>query len=455
MGAFATLTGPVGAVLLSAALVYAGNGLQGVVVPLRGVAEGFPTTVLGLFGSAFSLGFMGGCLAGPRVVRRVGHIRALAVFAALAASTALLYPLMPDPLPWVALRMAGGAALAGMFLVIESWLNERATNADRGRIFGAYMVVNYAAVTAGQLLAAAGDPKGFALFAVAAIGISWALIPIGLTTAPAPQPVPAARLRVLRLFSVSPVGAVGSVIIGITSGAFGTLAAVFGARLGFTTLEIAVFLGASIVGAAAMQVPAGWLSDRMDRRRIIVALGGLSAALGLWMAVSGRMGLAEAGAAAIGVGLPEAWIVAAFLYGCASYPLYGLLVAHMNDFVAEDAFVETASGTLFLWGAGAVIGPVVVGAAMTATDPYALFFGTAIGHAALTGFTLWRMTRRAAPSAEAKTDYVPVAIAGTTPAVADLDPRSEPSPEAPAPEAPAPETPAEGSPAPGNPGSGP
>lgn len=425
--------GPVGAVLLSAALLYAGNGLQGLLLPLRGVEEGFPTTVLGLMGSAYSLGFMVGCLLCPRVIRRVGHIRAFAVFAALAGSAALIHALAVYPTVWLLLRVTSGAALAGMFMVIESWLNEKADNASRGRILGVYMVVNYACVTAGQMLSAAGEPGGFALFAVAGIAIGWALIPVGLTTAVSPAPVGEVRLRLRHLYRMSPVGAAGALLTGIANGAFGALGAVFVAGLGFTTFETALFVSAAIAGAALMQLPAGALSDRMDRRTVIGGLAAVAGGIGLWIALSDASGLATVAADWLGVPLPFAWAFAALVFGAATYPLYGLCIAHMNDFVSPDGFVEAAGGTLLLWSIGAVLGPFAAGLGMGLAGPSALFLATAAAHFSLAGFALWRMTQRAAPATEDKGAFVPVGLNRMTPESIALDPRSPPLEETPEP----------------------
>ncbi len=416
--------GPVGAVLLSAGLLYVGNGLQGLILPLRGVAEGFSTGLLGAMGAAFSLGFLAGCVLDVHVVRRVGHIRAFGVFAAVAASAALIHAIAVVPWVWLLLRAVSGMALAGMFMVVESWLNEKAENATRGRILGVYMVVNYACVTLGQMLASAGDPGGFALFAIAGIAIGWALIPVGLTTAVVPAPIGPVRIRLGRLIRASPVGAVGAVLVGVANGALGTLGAVFVAGLGFTTLETALFVSATILGAAVMQLPAGHLSDRIDRRLVIAGFATVAGALGVWMALSGQIGIAFGVARALGLPISWPWVLAGFLLGAFTYPLYGLCIAHMNDFVSPEGFVEAASGSLLLWSLGAIAGPIVAGLAMSATDPNALFLTTAAAHGALALFAVWRMTRRRAPATEEKEAFVPTGLNRTTLAALPLDPRA-------------------------------
>jgi MFS family permease len=286
------------------------------------------------------------------------------------------------------------------------------------------MVVNYAAVTFGQLLAAAGDPRGFELFALSCIGICAALVPVGLTTKVGPAPVERIVVRLGHLYRISPVGAVSAVLIGISSGAFGTLAAVFVSRIGFSTAEAALFVSAAILGAACMQLPAGYLSDRVDRRWLIIGLAICAALTGVWMTLSDGDGPAGFIARSTGIGAAATWIAGSFVFGAFAYPLYGVSVAHMNDHVEADGFVEASSGFMLLWSVGAMAGPFLAALAMSGIGPNALFLTTAMAHALLALFAVYRMTRRAAPSGEEKSIFVPTATVRTTQMVAAFDPRA-------------------------------
>lgn len=419
------LRGPAGAVLIGAFLLFLGNGMQGLALPLRGVAEGFDAAALGLLGSAYSGGFILGCLLCPRIIRRVGHIRAFSLFAALAAGMPLFHVLVVSEPTWVLFRFGTGAGLAGLFMVIESWLNDSADNKSRGSILGIYLVINYAAMTVGQLAAAAGDPLSFVPFALAAIAIGYALMPIAFTSSQSPAPPDQVSLRVWRILKLSPVGGVGALLVGFANGAFATLAPVFADARGFTTVETALFVSASIAGAAAMQIPAGWVSDRMDRRIVICTLAAIAAAMGLWLTFSDVSGLALYAADIMGVSVPTAWVAAGALFGAAIYPIYGLCVAHLNDFVDRKDFVEAAGSVLLLWSIGAVVGPLVAGAAMSVTAPRSLFTCMAVAHILLALFALWRMTRRAAPKGDEKDTYVPTGLVRTAPTANVLDPRAE------------------------------
>ncbi len=353
--------GPLTALLLAVAILFFGNGILGVLLPVRATLEAFATTSIGLIAAAYSVGFMVGCLSMPHIVRRVGHIRAFAVCAAIAASGVLVMPLAVHPGVWIPLRALSGVCFAGLFMVIESWLNERATRVNRGQILATYMVINLSAVTAGQMVLPLAAPAGFALFAVTAIAITLALVPVGLTTSSAPQPLRQVRLRLGRLYAMSPVGVVGGFFVGLANGAFGGLGAVFATQIGMSVTGVALFMSAALVGGALAQVPIGRLSDRVDRRKVIAAACALAAVAGGLLALLGdarQGGLLVSADVALADLSPLALVAVAALFGAAIYPQYSLCVAHTNDFVGREDFVEASSGLLLTWAIGASIGPV-------------------------------------------------------------------------------------------------
>ncbi len=424
----------ISALLLGAAILLWGNGLQGILLPVRATIEHFSTSTIGLIASAYSLGFVISCRYTPRIVRRVGHIRSFAVLAAIASCVVLLLVLMIHPAVWIPLRLISGFCFAGLFMVIESWLNERADNANRGQIFSTYMVINLSAVTLGQLVLPLGDPATFVLFALTAIAVTIALVPIGLTTSAAPQPIQQVQLRLRRLYRISPVGLVGCFFVGLANGAFGGLGAVFAKSIGLSVTGIALFMSAALIGGALAQLPLGKLSDRIDRREVIALACGLAVIFGLALAV---LGDGEDGGAILGLdGLtkdmaPAVLITVVALYGCFAYPLYGLCVAHTNDFMRREEFIEASSGLLLTWGIGASIGPLVAAFAMERVGLGGLFLYTALVHSAFALCTLYRMTRRAALPAAERPDFVqqPTTVR-TTPVSATLDPRAPDMPEA-------------------------
>jgi MFS family permease len=420
--------GPLTALLLGVAILFFGNGLQGVLLPVRATLEAFATTSIGLIASAYSAGFMVGCFCMPYIVRRVGHIRAFAVCAAIAASVVLLMALAVHPLVWIPLRALSGLCFAGLFMVIESWLNERATSVNRGQVLAVYMVINLSAVTIGQMMLPLGDPDGFSLFAITAIAITLALVPVGLTTSSAPQPLREVRLRLRRLYAMSPVGVVGGLFVGLANGAFGGLGAVFATQIGLSITGVALFMSASLVGGALAQLPIGRLSDHTDRRKVIASVCTLAAVAGVLLALlgdareGGLLVSADVGLADLS---PLALVAVAAVFGAAIYSQYSLCVAHTNDFVSREEFVEASSGLLLTWAIGASIGPVLGAFAMDGLGVGGLFLYTAAVHAGFALFTVYRIGQRAAVPPAERDRYVAAGRPSrTTPVAVELDPRA-------------------------------
>jgi MFS family permease len=405
---------PVFALLLSTAFLLAGNGMHSLLLPLRGSAEGFSTNDLGLLGTGWAVGFILGCLTAPAVVARAGHIRAFACSAASAAIIILLNGMLVDPLAWIVLRAGSGFFLAGAFMIIESWLNERTTNESRGAVFAVYLSITYFALTAGQFGVAAGDPRADTLFMVGAILFSLAVLPTALSTAASPQPLTRVKLDLRKLFRNSPVAFVTVTLVGMVNGAFGTLAAVYGTQIGLSTTTIALMIGITIVSGAITQYPVGRISDRTDRRYVIVGAA---------------IGAALAGLTILFVGPTTPGLVIALvaLYGGMTYPIYGLAVAHANDYAEASDFVAVSGGLLLLYGFGTMVGPLAASTAMTAIGPAALFLVTATGHTLMAGYAYYR-THRRAPIPESVREAhitVPLTKGVTTPQTATLDPRAE------------------------------
>ncbi len=410
----------ISALLVGTAILLLGNGLQLLLVPVRANLEGFTTGAIGLITSGYALGFVISCFVTPGIVKRVGHIRAFAVLAAITAASVLALTLLIHPLGWLPLRTITGFCMAGLFMVIESWLNERASNENRGQVFASYMAISFGAMTGGQLLLPTADPAQTTLFVVVGIAVTLALVPVGLTTASAPRPITQAKLRLGYLYRVSPVGLVGCLFVGLANGAFVGLAPLYTQNLGLSVTQIALFASAAAVGGALAQQPLGGLSDRIDRRWVmIIACAGAGVAE-LFLLIYGGLGHTFALTAA------APWIVigAAFVNGCFLFSMYGLCVAHANDFVDPDHFVETSSGLLLTFGVGATAGPLVAATLMQQLGNGALFAYLTAIHSLFALFTLYRITRRAAPTE--RTAYVGLGtgLARTTPTAIELDPRA-------------------------------
>lgn len=402
---------PVLSLLLGTAFLLAGNGLHGLLLPMRGTEEGFSPTSLGLLGTAWATGFVLGCIFSQRLVRRIGHVRAFSAFSAMIAIIALLTGLLVDPVSWIILRVVTGFALAAAFMIIESWLNERATNETRGLIFSLYMTVTYVAIVTGQMSIALGDVNQTTFFMIAGILYCLALLPTAVSTATSPAPLKEVRIDLKLIYRNSPVSFIAMLMIGIANGAFGTLAPVFGASVGLATITIATMMSVTIFSGALMQIPAGRMSDRMDRRYVLAGLA----------AIAGVSGLAIVIIKPEDVGILFGLIA---LYGAMSYTLYSIIVAHANDFAESDQFVTISSGLLLLYGIGTIIGPLISGLTM-AYSPYLLFAVTAVSHLAVTAYAVFRsFVRAAVPDEEKETFASTPSARSATPESINLDPRA-------------------------------
>jgi MFS family permease len=402
-----------GALLLSATILLAGNGLQTTLLPLRAEAEAFSALSIGVMGSSYFVGFVAGCLTAAALMRRVGHIRVFTGMAAIASVIPLIHILVLNEWSWWLLRAATGYCIASLFLVIESWLNERSDNTVRGAVFSIYTSLTFIAIITGQVLLTLYEPTGFAPFVLASIVISLAAVPVALNAIIAPAPPLRGRLRPLKLMRLSPAGTAGCLTAGLVSGAFWSLAPVAASNAGLDARGVAAFIGVTVLGGALSQWPFGRLSDRLDRRVVIVAASVLASAAGFLLFLA-----------------TQHWSTAvlplAFAFGAFTFPIYALSVAHANDLITEESFVEVSGGLLFLNGAGAVVGPLAGGLAMRMAGPGALFVAIAIACSLLAVFVVVRMRKVARPPEMHRADSVAAVDAGIT-APVNFDPRVEPT----------------------------
>lgn len=408
---FAAYT-PILSLLRGTGFLLAASGLHSLLLPLRGQAEGFSTAALGLMGTAYAGGFVAGCYFAPRLVRRAGHVRAFGTFAASGAIIALLTGLMIGETIWIVLRAFTGFVMAGAFMVIESWLNEKATNENRGKVFAIYMMVTYASIMAGQMIIAFGDVMSASLFMVTGIFFCLSLIPTAVSTASHPQPLQDVALDLKGLYANSPVASAGCLLIGVANGAWGTLGAVYGSRIGISTPEIALMMSLVVIAGAALQMPVGRISDRTDRRFVLATASAISAVIGVLIF------LVAPRASGMVIALTAA-------YGAMAYALYSLAVAHANDHAKPEDFVKISGGLLLLYGFGTMIGPLIGAGLMNSMRPESLFLATALAHFGLAIYTLLRIKRRAPVPIEERDAFMTLpSERGVTPEVARLDPRT-------------------------------
>ncbi|MGI3167948.1 MFS transporter [Pseudooceanicola sp. C21-150M6] len=390
------------ALLLGLMLLMVGNGLQGTLLGVRGEIEGFSTFEMSIVMSGYFLGFLGGSRAAPEMIRRVGHVRVFAALGSFISAILILYPTIADPVAWTIGRVLIGFCFSGVYVTAESWLNNAATNETRGQALSLYMLVQVLGIIGAQGLLLVADPSGFVLFVIPSVLVSIAFAPILLSVQPTPAFERTAPMNLRQLFAVSPLACVGVFLLGGAFSAQFGMAAVYGSQAGLTLVQISGFIATFYVGATFFQFPLGWLSDRMDRRRLIM----LVSAVGTAGAVIGIL-----------FGSFYGLLVAAFFVGGMSNPLYSLLISHANDFLEPAEMASVSGGMLFLNGLGAISGPLATGWIMTALGPSGFWVFIAVLLLVLTLYALYRMTQRPAPKIEDTGAYTPVMMSATPVAV--------------------------------------
>jgi MFS family permease len=380
------------ALLFGMALLTLGAGLQATLLGVRATLEGFSTFVTGAVMAVYYVGFVVGSIAAPVLVKRVGHIRVFAALAAAAAATILVQGVFVGVWQWGLLRAISGMCFAGIYVVAESWLNDRSDRHSRGVLLATYMVVIYVGLGGGQLLLNVADPNGFELFILIGVLISLAVIPMALTAQRAPEFALPRRVSFRELLAISPLGAAGAVFSGATTGTLFSLGPVYAASSGLDTAAVAAFMASSILPAVVLQLPLGRLSDRMDRRNVLIAIA-ISAALAA--AVAARLGAAS-----------PAFFLAVAAYGGLSLTTYAVCLAHVNDHLQPAQMVAASATVLLANGIGSALGPVVVAAAMQLAGPGAFFGSIIVVHATFALYAAWRKSKTEAVPAPDKARFV-------------------------------------------------
>ena len=400
--------------LAATAILLLGSGLLGTVVALRAGIETFPKGLIGLIMAGFFMGYVLGSYLCPHVIRNFGHIRSFSVFAAIGCTCVLLHGLWIQPIIWLVLRILTGICMLGMYLVIESWLNNLATSKTRGSLFAIYMSINLLALGTGQYLLLIYDAHTLQAFSLIALFFSLALVPIALTRMQQPAPVPESRLGIAHLYGTSPLAVFGALISGMVNGAFWGMGPIYALSVGFDEPGIALFMSGVIFGGALLQWPLGHLSDNFDRRLVIFGVSLLAslAALTVFYSIdSYRI-----------IGL-----LATFIFGGCAFSIYALSMAHANDHNDVQHLLETNRGLLLLSGIGATIGPILAGLLMQGFNAHVLMILFAGLMLLLAVLAIMRRTVGESITTDEQADFI--IMARTSPAMLDLDPRTEPEHE--------------------------
>jgi MFS family permease len=373
---------PVAALLVGVSILLTGQGLQGTLLPVRASLEGFSTLSIGIIGGAYFLGFTVGCMKCGELVQRVGHVRVFAAMTALASALPILHGLLLSAWVWGILRFFSGFCFAVLYVVIESWLNDRSTNENRGIVFSTYVMITLTVLAVGQMMTLLYDPVDMHLFAIASVLVSLAAIPVALSTSPTPEVPQTVELDIPKLYRISPAGTVACLAVGLVNGAFWSLAPVFTAGYSSDVSLAAWFMTSAVIGGALSQWPLGFLSDRFGRRTVLVG----TALVGSIVAIV--IVFASGGVGFVGINLLGA------AWGATAFPLYAIAVAHANDHADPDEFVIVSGGLLLMYGAGAIVGPFLASALMEFASETGLYLFSATIHVLLVIYVSVRMTRR-------------------------------------------------------------
>lgn len=362
-------------------ILIAGNGIISTLVPLRATLEGFSQADIGFIGSFYFGGMLAGTWMAPSIVRRAGHIRAFAAYAALAAVATLVLAAAVHPLVWAAMRGVIGFSFAGLYGVIEGWISSKSDSSNRGRMLAVYNIVHFTGSATGQQALRFADPRSFALFSAAASFLMLSLLPMSLTRAEPPPLPPKGRLEIAGVFRATPIGAVGIVLVGWANGAFWSLVPAYVERLSLGAGTVATFMTFVIAGSAIAPYPLGRLSDVSDRRWIVAGVGLATGLLEALIVASGH---------------PPTWMLYAFGLGLGlTIPvIYPIVVAHTVDRMGSEMAVAISSTLLFLYCTGAIIGPMTASALIVRFGDVMLFVHNAIAHGCLVAFVVWRIVRR-------------------------------------------------------------
>jgi MFS family permease len=392
-------------------LISAGNGLQVVLLGTRAPEAGFSNIATGIVMAGYFAGIFSGSIIIPHVLARVGHVRVFGAMSAIASAAVLVHAVFLDPSVWTSMRFASGFSFAGMYIVCESWLNEKATNETRGQLLSLYMITNLGGMTAGQLMISFGEDGSAGLFLLASIMVSIAVVPILVTAGTAPSFEAPDRISFRRLVQVSPLAVVGMVLVGIVISMLFGMGSVYGRNIGLDNTQVGYFMASITLGTLALQYPIGRLSDRFDRRVVIF---GVAVIAGIAISIAGFFGADQ-----------FVWLfILMLVFGGLLFSLYSLFIAHANDYLPPSQMVAMSSGLLMVNSAGAVLGSPLAATVIEIGGVKGFLPTIGAFLFLLAGFVIYRMSMRAAVPAEAQGVFVAIPDASSGVAV-NLSPEVE------------------------------
>lgn len=397
------------ALMLGMGLLMVGHGLQSSLLGIRAGLEGFSVTATGITMAFYFLGFMIGSVWSVSAVRQVGHIRTFAALTSLASIAILLHSMYIDPIIWSVMRFLTGVCFAGLFVVAESWLNDRSDNTIRGEVMSLYMLSTFIGLSLGQVVINMADPGDFDLFIIVSVVISVAVVPMLLNTGPAPDVPGVINVKLSRLYQVSPTGVTTMLFAGFVNAAILGMAAVYATEIGFSVAEVSLFMLMLLAGGIIFQVPIGKLSDIYNRRFVLIITTFVAAGLAYLCIVFQAS---------------DRWLFMGvlFVFGGVMSTLYPLGIAYTNDHLEQTELVGASSGLVMFYAAGSILGPIAAGYAMDFAGPNA-YFGVMVIALVVSGcFGAVRMIINPEyPDEEAIGEFMPVPMQVTTGTLTEVE----------------------------------
>ncbi len=396
------------ALLLATTILTIGNGLLNSLLSINMSLHGYSKQIIGLVMSCNYLGIISGIFFCQPVVKHVGHIRAFAVFAAVLTAISLLHGIYIAHWFWALLRFCFGLCVTGLFMVIESWLNEKVEPDFRGRLLSIYMILVYFGLGSGQFLLNVSDVQGKTIFMIAAILSALCLIPISITQSVHPQPLAAPRYNIIKLFQLAPFSMFGSFTAGLINSSFYTLGPILGLEIGLQISQVSWFMSLAVWSGLLFQWPVGWLSDRFNRLTVLSIVGFSVMLVSISISIMGESGLG----------------VLLALTACFGviFTIYPVAMAQAQDNIETENIVPVSAALILFFGLGACLGPVTASSIIIITGPWGLYHFTA-ACGGLLGGAAWFWRNKLSGKIEDQVPFIP--IPKTSPMVSTLDPRGD------------------------------
>ena len=408
------------ALFLGMSLIMLAHGYQGSLLGVRAVQENFSLTATGFMLSGYYIGYFIGAKTIPSFIIRVGHIRVFAAFASAASIVILMHSIIVNPFTWFVLRIITGISMVSIYTIAESWLNDRSSNKNRGSVLSIYMIVLYGSMALGMFFLNFSKPENFQPFILVSLFMSLSLIPILLTKRKAPTFKKITGMSLKELYKTSPLGMVGSLFYGTAQSALFSLLAVYAASMNFTILEISVVTFLLAISGAVAQWPIGKLSDKFDRRLVIVYTTFGAAFFALCAIFASRQMYLPGD-----LGTSKLWFyIFLILFSFCSLPMFAIIFAHTNDFIPKEKFVAAGAGLQFAFGLGAISGPFLCSVFMNLIGSNGYFIFLIIFHSLIGIFAIHRMRiRNTEDNPDSQFTAMPQTI---TPVGMELNPTTEP-----------------------------